>query len=71
MMAESLENDQEFAEIQIPEKRTNLDYYNEYSKLYMYNFMLTAHAKGLYNEQKKLLEAYHTLSVTSKSKLQQ
>jgi len=50
-------------DVEVPQKWTNIDYYNEYSKLYLYNFVLTAHANDLYKEEKSLLKKYLALSV--------
>lgn len=58
-------------EVEVPQKKSNLDYYNEYSKLYVYNFVLTAHAKDLYKELKNMVKKFQTITVSANLNLEQ
>ena len=58
-----LQETREKYNIEVPPKKSNKDYYNEYTQLFVYNFVLTAHAKELYQEQKSLMKKYHMLTV--------
>ena len=57
--------------VDVPPKKSNLDYYIEYSKLYVYNFVLTAHAKDLYKEMKNLVKKFQMITVSSNFNLDQ
>ena len=52
-------------DIEVPPERPGKEYFDEFCKLHVSNFMLTEQMNGLQKENKELLEKYRMLEVSS------